>query len=174
MITTRLPRPCRRVRHLLSAIGALALLSTSARAQGALSAEDPRYREILAVVTRLFDGMRTADSALVRSLFHPDAQLVTTLVRDGVPAVQQDSLAVFLRSVGTRRPEPLDERIKNPQVFLDGTLAVVWTEYDLFLGTRFVHCGVDAFHLARVGDAWQVVALADTRRREGCTPGTPD
>lgn len=174
MITMRFSRPFRTRRHLLGAIGALALLSTSARAQGALSADDPRHGEILSVVTRLFDGMRTADSALVRSLFHPNAQLVTTLVRDGVPTVQQDSLAVFFRSVGTARPEPLDERIKNPRVFLDGTLAIVWTEYDLFLGPRFIHCGVDAFHLARIGEVWQIVALADTRRREGCTPGTPD
>lgn len=161
-------------RPVVRAIVALSLVSASVRAQGALPADDPRHAEILSVVTRLFDGMRTADSALVRSLFHPNAQLVTTLVRDGVPTVQQDSLAVFFRSVGTRRPEPLDERIRNPRVFLDGTLAVVWTEYDLFLGTRFIHCGVDAFHLARVGDAWQIVALADTRRRDGCTPVSPD
>jgi len=161
-------------RQLVRTIAAVMLVSASARAQGALPVDDPRHAEILSVVTRLFDGMRTADSALVRSLFHPQAQLVTALVRDGVPTVQQDSLAVFFRSVGTRRPEPLDERIKNPRVFLDGTLAVVWTEYDLFVGTRFIHCGVDAFHLARVGDAWQIVALADTRRRDGCTPVTPD
>lgn len=155
-------------------IAGVMLVAASARAQGTLPADDPRHAEILSVVTRLFDGLRTADSALVRSLFHPQAQLVTALVRDGLPTVQQDSLAVFLRSVGTRRPDPLDERIKNPQVFLDGTLALVWTDYDLFLGTRFIHCGVDAFHLARVGDVWQIVALADTRRRDGCTPVTPD
>jgi hypothetical protein len=170
MIVRLLPR----LRCAAVAVVSLLFASTSLRAQGALNADDPRAREILSVVTRLFDGMRAADSALVRSLFHPKAQLVTTLVRDGVPTVQQDSLAVFFRSVGTPRPEPLDERIKNPRVFLDGTLAVVWTDYDLFLGTRFIHCGVDAFHLARVGDAWQIVALADTRRRDGCTPGTPD
>jgi hypothetical protein len=165
--------PVSRLRPLAVAIVSLLLVSVPLRAQGGLSADDPRYREILSVVTRLFDGMRTADSALVRSLFHPRAQLITTVVRDGVPTVQQDSLAVFVRSVGTPRPEPLDERIKNPRVLLDGTLAVVWTEYDLFLGARFVHCGVDAFHLARVGNAWQIVALADTRRRDGCTPGSP-
>lgn len=164
----------RAARHAVGVLVALTLVPASGHAQGALSADDPRHTEILSVVTRLFDGMRTADSSLVRSLFHPNAQLVTTLVREGVPTVQQDSLAVFFRSVGTRRPEPLDERIKNPRVFLDGTLAVVWTEYDLFLGTRFIHCGVDAFHLARVGEVWQIVALADTRRRDGCTPVAPD
>lgn len=174
MIPTVFRSPCGLLRHLAWAVVALTVVVAPARAQGALAADDLRHAEILSVVTRLFDGMRTADSALVRSLFHPQAQLVTTLVRDGVPTVQQDSLAVFFRSVGTPRPEPLDERIKHPRVYLDGTLAVVWTEYDLFLGTRFLHCGVDAFHLARIGDVWQIIALADTRRREGCTPVTPD
>jgi hypothetical protein len=138
-----------------------------------LAPGDPQRAEILAVVTALFDGMRTADSARIRTLFVPDAQLVTTLVRNGAPTVQRDSLEAFLRSVGTPRAEALGERTRNERVFRDGPLAVVWTEYDLFIGTRFSHCGVDALQLARVGDAWRIVSLADTRRREGCTPVTP-
>ncbi len=143
------------------------------RAQGELAVGDQRRSEILSVVHELFDGMRSSDSAAVRKLFHPQAQLLTTLTQDGAATVRQDSVNAFLRSIGTVRPEKLDERIKNERVFLDGTLAVVWTEYDLFLGSRFVHCGVDAFHLARIGDRWQIVSLADTRRREGCSPPAP-
>lgn len=134
---------------------------------------DQRRGEILAVVNQLFDGMRASDSAAVRTLFHPQAQLLTTLIQDGTPTIRQDSLNAFLRSIGTVRPDNLDERLKNERVFLDGTLAVVWTDYDLFLGPRFVHCGVDAFHLARIGDRWQIVSLADTRRRDGCSPPAP-
>jgi hypothetical protein len=156
---------------LLLAVTALPLQAV--RAQGELAPSDARHAEILSVVTRLFDGMRTSDTALVRTLFHPDAQLMTTLMADGQPAVREDSLAAFLRSIGTVRAEQLDERIKNPRVYVDGPLASVWTEYDLFVGTRFIHCGVDAFHLAKVGERWQILALADTRRREGCTPAMP-
>jgi hypothetical protein len=153
------------------AIGAL-LTATAlpAASQGLLNADDPRHAEILSVVTRLFDGMRTSDTAMARTLFHPDAQLLTTTMRDGQPSVSRDSVAAFLRSIGTVRAEKLDERIKNPRVLLDGTLAVVWVDYDLFVGTRFIHCGVDAFQIAKVGASWQIVSLADTRRREGCSP----
>lgn len=163
-----------RVTTLVAALFAtLALGTSSAQAQAELAAGDPRRAEVLSVVTKLFDGMRTSDTAMVRTLFHPQAQILTTLVQNGQPAVREDSVEAFLRSIGTVRPEKLDERLKNERVFLDGTLAVVWTDYDLFVGTRFVHCGVDAFHLAQVGDRWQIIALADTRRREGCSPPAP-
>lgn len=151
----------------------VALDATVAHAQGELASGDPRRAEVLSVVTKLFDGMRTSDTAMVRTLFHPQAQMLTTLMQDGQPTVREDSVEAFLRSIGTVRPEKLDERLKNERVFMDGTLAVVWTDYDLFVGTRFIHCGVDAFHLARVGARWQIVSLADTRRREGCSPPEP-
>jgi hypothetical protein len=154
--------------------GTLRAQATPARPVAELLAPDhPQRAEILAVVTALFDGMRTADSARIRTLFVPGAQLITTLVRDGAPTVQRDSLEAFLRSVGTPRGDALDERTRNERVFMDGPLAVVWTEYDLFIGSRFSHCGVDAFQLARVGDRWRIISLADTRRREGCAPTAP-
>ncbi len=165
----RFPMSMRPVR-LIAAAALLAGMPAAGHAQGELAADDPRRAEILSVVTRLFDGMRTSDSAMVRTLFHPDVQMLTTQVQNGQAAVRRDSLATFLRSIGTTRPEAIDERLKNERVFLDGTLAVVWTDYDLFVGTRFLHCGVDAFQLARVGDRWLIVSLADTRRREGCSP----
>ncbi len=161
------------LRRISAAFALLVVFAAPSRAQGELAATDPRRAEILSVVHQLFDGMRASDSAAVRKLFHPQAQLLTTLVQDGAPTVQQNTVNAFLRSIGTVRPDKLDERLKNERVFLDETLAVVWTDYDLFLGTRFVHCGVDAFHLARVGEHWQIVSLADTRRREGCAPPAP-
>lgn len=152
----------------------LVLVAPPSQAQGLLPDDDPRRAEILAVVTALFDGMRAADSASIRALFHPEAQLMTTGVRDGQPVASRDALDGFLRSVGTVRPEKLDERTKNERVLLDGTLAVVWTDYDLFLGSRFIHCGVDAFQMAKVGTRWLILALADTRRQQGCTPAGND
>ena len=48
------------------------------------------------------------------------------------------------------------------------TLASVWVPYEFYLGDKFSHCGVDAFHLARFEDGWKIIGLADTQRREGC------
>ena len=123
---------------------------------------------VLRVITRLFDGMRAGDSAAVRSVFHPKAQLATAIVRQGNAVVDVDNLDKFIQAVGTPHQEVWDERLSNTSVQLDGTLASVWTDYSFYLGDRFSHCGVDAFQLAKAGAAWQIVALADTRRRDGC------
>ncbi len=135
-----------------------------------LHAQSPATRaEVLGVVKHLFDGMRAGDSALVRSLFHPKARLVTAAVLRGTPAIQvEDDVEGFVRAVGSPHAEVWDERIRNEQVLLDGTLAVVWAEYSFYVGEKFSHCGVDAFQLAQGPEGWQIVALADTRRKEGC------
>jgi hypothetical protein len=66
--------------------------------------------------------------------------------------------------------EPYDERLRNPVVQVDGGLASVWAEYHFYVGTRFSHCGVDTFHLVRTTEGWKIIDLADTRRKDGCTP----
>lgn len=142
----------------------LAVGSTPAAAQRA----EPEREAVLAPIRQLFDGMRRGDSAAVRAVFHPGAFLATALVRDGAPAVRGDSLEAFVRAVGTPHDEVWDERLFNEEVRIDGPLAAVWTEYSFYAGTRFSHCGVDAFQLARTADGWRIIALTDTRRRDGC------
>ncbi|MCU0649636.1 MAG: nuclear transport factor 2 family protein [Gemmatimonadaceae bacterium] len=122
----------------------------------------------LAVVKALFDGMRAGDSSVVRRVFHPNASLFTSLTRGGAGVVQQTTIDAFAKSVGSPHPEVFDERLFNPVVHVDGGLASVWVEYSFFVGKTFSHCGIDAFQLARDGATWKIIAIADTRRREGC------
>ena len=144
---------------------------------GTAQAQSPDERAaVLRVITRLFDGMRAGDSAMVRSVFHPKAQLATAIVRQGNAIVEVDDLDKFVQAVGTPHGEVWDERLSNTAIQVDGTLASVWTDYSFYLGDKFSHCGVDAFHLAKVGNEWTIVGLADTRRRQGCpeTGGAAD
>ena len=145
---------------------AFLLLTVAAPAQAQTSGPD--RTAVLAVVQRLFDGMRAGDSAAVRGTFHPQALLATTAKRDGKAVVTIDTVDAFVRAVGTPHSETWDERVRNPRVELDGPLASVWAEYSFYAGGKFSHCGVDAFQIARDGDAWRIVSLMDTRRKEGC------
>lgn len=106
-------------------------------------------REVLAVVQRLFDGMRARDTAARWTPDSPDA---------------------WLAGVARPRAAILDERISNPVVHVDGPLASVWVDYSFYLGEQFLHCGVDSFHLVKGTAGWSIIDLADTRRTEGC-PG---
>jgi len=74
----------------------------------------------------------------------------------------------WIESISSFSGGEIDERFYDPKVEVSGPLASVWTEYDLYVGGEFRHCGVDAFHLALTGDGWKIVHLADTRVREAC------
>jgi hypothetical protein len=150
----------------------VALLATFAALASALpsiaSAQSADEQEVLKPIRRLFDGMRKADTAMVRSAFHPDVSFMSTGARNGETVVRKESLDNFVKVIGTPRPEMLDERVWNEKVLIDGPLASAWMDYALFIGTRFSHCGVDAFQLVKMSDGWKIIAIADTRRTEGC------
>lgn len=157
-------------RFVAPAVLSLSILATPAIAR----AQSPDAKpEIMAVVKRMFDGMRAADSAMVHSTFHPQLRMVTVgKGRDGAMRISvEESPDGFLKAVGTPRPARLDERIWGERVEIDGALASVWVDYNLYIGDKFSHCGIDHFLLVRGDDgAWKIISLADTRRTEGCKP----
>lgn len=142
---------------------ALALLPAPSAAQGA--PED--VEAVKAVVTRLFDGMRAHDGAMVRSVFHEGARFVTVAEREGGVEVTYEDVEGFVTAAG-RPGEPWDERVTSWQVNVDGRVASVWTGYVFYLGDTFSHCGIDSFEMVKTDAGWLVTQLADTRRREGC------
>lgn len=129
---------------------------------------DPREREVLDVISRLFDAMRAGDSAAARALFEPGARLQSIATRQGVLTVSEDSLGSFMRAIGTPHPQPYDERTTNERVLIDGPFAVAWTDYTFYLGDQKSHCGVNAFRLVRRPSGWRILGITDTRRRETC------
>ena len=145
---------------------ALVLIAGGPLLQGA-SAQTAE-EEVLAVVTNVFEGMRTRNGDLLRSVFHPDATMTGTGLRDGSYRVTINPPDGWIQSISSSTGAEVDERFYAPKVEVSGPLASVWTEYDLYVGGEFRHCGVDAFHLALSNDGWKIVHLADTRVTDGC------
>jgi hypothetical protein len=127
-----------------------------------------REREVIDVVRRLFDAMRAGDSAAARVLFEPGTQLQSVASRQGVLAVSDDSLGMFMRAIGTPHAQVYDERVANERVLIDGPYAVAWVDYTFYLGDQKSHCGVDVFQMVRRPAGWRIFGLTDTRRRENC------
>lgn len=144
----------------------LLLAASLLAAPAPLAAQDARA-EVLAAVQTVFDAMRTHDSTALREVFEPGARLVTVGRRNGEARVRTAPVDDFVRAVGSATI-PWNESIRDPEVRIDGDLATVWGYYEFFAGDTFSHCGYDAFHLARIGGRWKIVALADTQRTEGC------
>jgi hypothetical protein len=150
----------------LSLAASLLLFPAVARGQATTAAPDERAA-VLAVVQRLWDGMKARDTAMARSVFDSSAMLSRVVTRNGEARVQLTRVSEFIEAL-SRATEPWNERMFAPEVRIDGPLASVWTEYDFHLGDKFSHCGVDAFQLLKTSAGWKIVALSDTARREGC------
>ena len=148
------------------------LVAATLLAAPTLSAQSAE-QDVMAVVKRLFDGMRAGDSSMVRSVFHPQVRMITASSRDGEVRTEIEmGVEDFAKAVGTPHPQKWDERIWNEKIHINGPLASVWTDYAFFRGDTFSHCGIDHFLLVKdTAGTWKVIELSDTRRKEGCQQG---
>jgi hypothetical protein len=137
-------------------------------------AQDAERAAVLATVQKVFDGMRTRDTALLLSAFDTTARLLGVSNRTGTPQLGLTSPAQFAAGV-TRAPagDVWHERIFDPEIRIDGNVAQVWAYYTFHRNGTFSHCGYDAFMLVKVGSAWRITQLADSRRQQGCTHTEP-
>jgi hypothetical protein len=131
----------------------------------AQSAED----DVKKVVSRLFDGMRNADSIAVLSVFTSNAIMQTIAVnKEGKTSIRQDQVSGFASFVGKQNKGAADEQIVFENIRIDGDLATAWTPYRFVYNGTFSHCGVNSFTLVRINGEWKINYLIDTRRKEGC------
>ena len=126
--------------------------------------------EVVKVVKMLFDGMRAADTSMVRSVFHEQARMQTSYVdrQTGKPRLSTGSLEKFLGALGAPHPEVWNEVIWSYEPKVDDNLASVWTEYTFYLDDKMSHCGVNAFQLVNTYQGWKIIQITDTRRWENC------
>ncbi|HEX4682803.1 MAG TPA: nuclear transport factor 2 family protein [Gemmatimonadaceae bacterium] len=125
---------------------------------------------IIATVQKVFDAMRTRDTSLLSQAFDTSARLVGVGNRGGAPTMTLTAPSRFGASIaGAPAGDVWNERIYDPEVRIDGTVAQVWAYYTFHRNATFSHCGVDAFMLAKVGGSWKITQLSDSRRTEGCT-----
>ena len=154
---------------LLALPGMLAAQTPAAPAAPPQPAYSADSAAVVAVIAKLFAGMRTRDTAAMHGQFHEAAVLRSASMRQGQSVIEADAIGDWLNGVaGAPADLLLDERLGPPEVRIDGNLAGVWVYYEFYAGDRFSHCGVDAFHLGRAADGWKILAVSDSRRRQGC------
>lgn len=132
-------------------------------------AQSSEEKQVMQVVERVFEAMRTSDSTMLKSCFSPDAATFTLFTdKEGKPQIREGSLQRFVEAVGQPKEDVWNEPIWNEKVEIDGPLASVWVDYAFYLNDQFLHCGVDAFQLMKTEDGWKIFHLADTRRKANC------
>jgi hypothetical protein len=157
-----------RLRRVVLALLSLLLSSNAAAAQASGTPE----ADVAAVVARLFQGMRMADSALVRSTFAPGARFAEIDARATPAAIKYETPDGWLAGIA-KSNKRWDERLYDVQWRVDGNIAQVWAPYTFYLDGKVRHCGVDAMELLRDATGWKITQLSDTQRREGCRDVAP-
>lgn len=120
---------------------------------------------VKSIIIRLFDGMKTSDSALIKKSFSKNAILQTISKTEEVKSEDINNFAI---SISKAEKESLDERITFSNILIDGNLASVWTPYEFYYKGQFSHCGVNSFQLVKSNNEWKIQYLIDTRRKENC------
>ena len=131
------------------------------------------HQAVLTVVQRLFDGMRAADSGMVRGTFASGVRFASvnaraTTATPPVPAaIEFQPVDGWIKAIAGSNHR-WDEQIYDVQIRVDDNMAQVWAPYTFYLDKKLSHCGIDAFELLKDATGWKITQLSDTRRRENC------
>jgi len=149
------------MKHILVA-AAVALLATPVQAQ------NPDEKAAMATIERMFEGMRTADTVMVRAAFADGARFAMVGTRAEPGKIAFQPVDGWIRSIGGSNKR-WDERVYDAQIRVDGNIAQAWTPYAFYLDNALRHCGVNSIELLKdASGAWKITQLSDTQRREGC------
>ncbi len=121
-------------------------------------------------IQKMFLGMSTFDSTLVKSTFTPDFFLKSIMVnKAGQTVLAHETGETFLQAVAKKEPGlNLEEKLLSYQIFIDGPMAMVWTPYEFYINQKLNHCGVNLFTMVKINQVWKILGITDTRRKEPC------
>lgn len=132
-----------------------------------------KEEEILQVVDRMLLAVGNHDAEALQEL----------LINEGVSWFQhitpdQSAAVEPFRNEDLMSPEtdadPFIERYWNPIVQIRGGLAQVWAPYELRDNGKQIHCGIDAFDLVYLDDAWRVASIMSTMEPKSCEGMMPE
>ena len=144
-----------------------AALAVPAAAQEPAGARE----QVLAVVDSALAAINRNDPVALTDLMLEEAIQFRAFVADGVPRYRARSRA---EERAMRYDQAVVERGFRPEVRISGTLATVWLPYDLYLGGKWSHCGVDQFTLVRTAAGWRIAAMSWTIEQPPACEPHPD
>jgi hypothetical protein len=117
--------------------------------------------EVLVTIRAALSTLGDRNVEAHRELFLPQATITAVTVRDGVRTTRVSSLEESINSIAAVTV-PMVERIWDPEVRVDGGVAIVWAPYDFYIDGSFSHCGHDGFQLVRTERGWRLASLIYT------------
>jgi hypothetical protein len=138
---------------------AIAAQNTSAKGSPS-SAE----QQVIAAAERLFSAMRAKDGDALTALLHDHVRLISVRSTGEVTVRSKEE---WIRGIVVSAA-PLDERMRQPEVRIDGNLATLWAAYTFRRADQVSHCGTNAFQYVQVAGEWRIITVAFTAQTTGC------
>jgi hypothetical protein len=155
------------IARVLSITILLASSASVARAQAPGSEE----RAAIATADSVLAALSTGDSKALARLTLDSAVVGGAGVRDGVERLSLRSWRLY---VGRSGPPTFTERGFGATARVQDRVAQVWMPYDLYIGAKWSHCGVDSFTLMKSEGRWRVAALVYTIEQPPACRKHPD
>ena len=133
----------------------LASFAPFARAQSI----DADGKAAIAVADSVLAALSSGDSKALARLTLDSSVVGGVGVRDGVERLSLRTWGLYINRTG---PSTFTERGFGATARVQDRLAQVWMPYDLYIGDKWSHCGVDAFTLVKSEGRWRVAALIYT------------
>lgn len=123
---------------------------------------------VMGTVDAMFAGLAARDGQAILAQVRPEGGATVAIERpDGTRAVRRLSWTEFAGGLKPG-PEKYRERLTDPQVRVDGDIAMVWGRYVFTIDGKPHHCGVDHFDLVREAGTWKVLNVTWSQRTTGC------
>jgi hypothetical protein len=156
---------------MISVLIALAAQTSVGRLPPAAPIPPPGAEEqaVLQTVNALFAGIAAHDGTAINALLVPNGGAsVVTEGPNGSRTVERRSWAELVARV-TGTSDKLEERLIDPAIESDGSVAMVWGTFIFLVNDKLHHCGTDHFTLVRNGTgAWKIADASWSIRTTGC------
>lgn len=114
---------------------------------------------VIAVADSVLAALTSGDNATLARLTLDSAVVGGVGLRDGVERWSLRSWSLYINRTG---PSTFTERGFDARAQVQDRVAQVWMPYDLYIGAKWSHCGVDTFTMMKSEGRWRVAALIYT------------
>ncbi len=127
-------------------------------------------KQVKETILEFFEGFHSGDTTKMKKTMDQNMVMQTIVkTKEGTIKTRKANVEKFLTAIKNRPAEQQwDERLLLFKIDADSAIANAWTPYEFYLNRDFSHCGVNIFQLFNDGSSWKIIAIADTRYREGC------
>lgn len=133
-------------------------------------AQTAEETEVKNMVTEFFEAFHKQDTLALRELAHSTVSMQSLAEGpEGKNSLSGNTYAQFLQRIHSiPSTTKFEEKIHSFEVSINGGLATVITPYSFLVNGDLSHCGVNSFTMVKEEEAWKIVHIIDTRRKEGC------